>query len=77
MDTDHPRLMRKEFTTNADQIETELEAWEPFLVSPSPDSQIGLYSEFEVRLKTIIFQQPMLKGKKMPGGKKPIVSQQP
>ena len=45
----------KEFTTNADQIETELEAWEPFLVSPSPDSQIGLYSEFEVRLKTIIF----------------------
>ena len=38
----------KEMTTNTDQIESELEAWEPFSVSPSPGSQIELFSAFHI-----------------------------
>lgn len=43
----------KEFITNNDQIETELEAWEPFIISPVPDTQLGLYAEFSVQIKTV------------------------
>ncbi len=38
----------KEMTTNIDQIESELEAWEPFSVDPSPGSQIELFSAFSI-----------------------------
>ena len=43
----------KEFITNTDQIETELNTWEPFIISPVPDMQIGLYCEFKVQIKSI------------------------
>ncbi|MBN1416052.1 MAG: hypothetical protein JW973_13200 [Bacteroidales bacterium] len=43
----------KDFSDNTDQLNTELEGWEPFMVHPVPDSQVDLYSTFEISVKTI------------------------